>query len=111
MIILSERRDTVKNQTDETTPLKKKRKSTEVRKLTRAVTTLASIIDGMATTMKEGLEVEGACDVKQLKELCSTAKELSALMNALEDRKTDERSAHLNALTVLFEGEGEEWAK
>lgn len=44
--------------------------------------------------------------VKQLKELTATAKELSAVIHAMDDTKED-----ATEVSVHFENEGTEWAK
>ena len=71
--------------------------------------TLASIVDSTATTMKGEIESGKAFDIKQLKELTGAAKELSALICALDEGTDDNGSA--GCVFVSFESEGEEWAK
>lgn len=77
--------------------------------LERSVATLASIIDSVATSVKSSIDSGEACDIKQVKELAGTAKELSSLIGAMEDKKGEGEDGHL--ITVLFEGEGEKWAR
>ncbi|MBE6588057.1 MAG: hypothetical protein E7647_06555 [Ruminococcaceae bacterium] len=88
---------------------KTKQKQTKDRKkLGRAVNTLASIIDSIATSMKGDIDRGEECDLRQLKDLTGAAKELCALISSLDPEERDEKTA---SLTVLFEGEGEKWAK
>lgn len=100
IMFLSERRNILTNK-------KKTEKSRELKKLKRTVNTLTSIVDSIAISMKGTLEDGECCDIKQLKELTGAAKELSALIFAVNP---DDCEEDRNALTVRFEG-GEEWAK
>ena len=59
----------------------------EHKKLSKTVNTLASIIDSIATSMKGDIDSGEECDIKQLKELTGAAKELSALISALDPPK------------------------
>ena len=98
---LSERRDHLTEN--------KKRKTKEEKKLSRAIDILASIIETKAAlildTIKNG---ERNDDIKQIKELTGAVKELSSLIyQSCDDGKDDGR----DAFRVIFEGEGEEWAK
>lgn len=81
----------------------------EHKKLSKTVNTLASIIDTIATSMKGDIDSGEVCDIKQLKELTGAAKELSALISAL-DQGNDQRE-NATTLTVLFEDETQKWAQ
>ena len=97
------------NRSYEKKPTKRKRKSAEERLLTRAVATLASIIESMASSMKRDLDNGEGCDIKHLKELTGSAKELSLLLGTMVSREKDGDDSR--NITVLFEGESEKWAK
>ena len=84
------------------------KKRQEEKKLKRAVNTLASIIDSVATSMKGEIDGGETCDLKQLKELTGACKELSGLISSIEEQADDSDSS---SLTVIFEGESGEWAK
>ena len=75
-------------------------------RLRTAVDTIAEIIDKMAAEMKGSLENGDSGDIKQLKELTLTAKELAAIIGRLENEEPDDGGVH-----VTLEGEIEEWAK
>ena len=85
---------------------KKKRHKGAEKKFCRAVGTVAAIVDCVAGNMKDSLDGGGNVDTKQLKELTSTLKELSAVIDDLHESSEESK----NTLTVLFEGEGQEWA-
>lgn len=87
---------------------KRKRKRRDQKKLSHTVNTLASIIDTIATSMKGDIDGGEEWDLKQLKELTGAAKELSALISSLSE---DDKDSAESSFTVVFEGEGEEWAK
>ena len=87
---------------------KRKRRRRDQKKLSHTVNTLASIIDTIATSMKGEIDGGEDWDLKQLKELTGAAKELSALISSLSEEDKDSSEA---SVTVVFEGEGEEWAK
>lgn len=87
---------------------KQKKKRRDQKKLSHTVNTLASIIDTIATSMKGDIDGGQEWDLKQLKELTSAAKELSALISSLSD---DDRDSSESSVTVVFESEGEDWAK
>lgn len=78
------------------------------KRLTRAVDTIASIIDSIASSMKGEIDSGGGWDIKQLKELTVAAKELSGLICALNSDGESEKGDHI---TVYFEGESKEWAQ
>lgn len=94
--------------TQSTSEKAKKKCSRTEKKLHRAVDTLASVIDLMALSIKNELDGDNVCDVKQIKELTGAAKELSGLMAAIDQKNGEDTSD--NRITVLFEGEGEKWA-
>ena len=100
-MVLPERRDHL---TD-----KKKRKTKEERKLSSAIDTLASIIEAKSSSMLDCIRGDSdSVEIKQIKELTGAVKELSALI-CQKNGDTSEESG--NTFTVIFEGEGEEWAK
>jgi len=100
-MVLPERRDHL---TD-----KKKRKTKEEKKLSSAIDTLASIIEAKASSMLDCILGDSdSVEIKQIKELTGAVKELSALI-CQKNGDTSEESG--NTFTVIFEGEGEEWAK
>lgn len=87
---------------------KQKKKRRDQKKLSHTVNTLASIIDTIATSMKGDIDGGEEWDLKQLKELTGAAKELSALISSLSE---DDKDTSESSVTVVFESEGEEWAK
>ncbi|MBQ2729671.1 MAG: hypothetical protein IJF69_02745 [Clostridia bacterium] len=90
------------------TKANRQKKQREQKKLSRAVNTLASIVDSIATSMKADLKSGEMFDIKQLKELTGAAKELSALICALDSESSENEQS---TVAIRFEGEGEEWAK
>lgn len=92
-----------------TTVRKNKKMKREEKKLSHTVNTLASMIDTIATSMKGDIECGVEFDLKQLKELTGAAKELSCLISSLNASKEEKDEG--GDVTVVFEGEGEEWAK
>ncbi len=87
---------------------KKKRMRRNEKKLTRAVDTIASIIESIASSMKGEIDSGGNWDIKQLKELTGAAKELSVLICALNTDGDEKTGDHI---TVYFEGDSKEWAQ
>ena len=61
----------------------------------------------MASSMLRSINAEETVDLKQVKELAGAVKELSALVSS----RGDEEGENDNTLTVVFEGEGENWAR
>ena len=85
---------------------KKKRKSKGEARLEKAINALASIIELKSSAMLEKMEEDTSVEIKQIKELTGAVKELSALIYQNEGGTQDTGS-----YTVIFQGEGEEWAK
>ena len=78
------------------------KKKTTDEKLQSAISVIADIISSEATTMKRYDE----CDIKQLKELTVAAKELAAVIKALEK---DEKPQNSNETKISIScGEEEE---
>ena len=101
IMVLPERRDHLEEI--------KKRKSKEEKKLSKAINTLASIIEAKALSMMECIEGSSdSVEIKQIKELTGAVKELSALIYQNSNESMENTS---DSITVIFEGEGEEWAK
>ena len=81
------------------------RKKTTDQKLQAAICTIADIISSEADTLKN----EPERDIKQLKELTGAAKELAAIIKALE--KEDEAiDKNETKISIVFEEENEKWA-
>ena len=87
---------------------KRTKKRREQKKLSRAVNTLASIIDTIATSMKGDIEKGEEWDIKQLKELTGAAKELSVLISSVE---SSESPGEETGVWVHFQEGSEKWAK
>ncbi len=83
-------------------PLKKK---TADEKLQAAVSVIADIISSEASTMKRNDER----DIKQLKELTGAAKELAAVIKALEKDDTEDGSGETR-ISIAFGEESFKWA-
>lgn len=99
---------------NETNPKKTRKKSSrkagEPEKLRRAVDTLASIIDSLATSLKSEIDEGNMGDVKLIKELTGAAKELSALMGSMSEKDGSNEGAS-GVVSVAFRDSEEEWAK
>ncbi len=80
------------------------KKKTTDEKLQAAISVIADIISSEAATMKKYDER----DIKQLKELTGTAKELAAVIKSLE--KDDDTNQNETKISISFEEEKEEWA-
>ncbi len=87
------------------------RKGEEPEKLRRAVSTLASIIDSLATSLKCEIDEGNMGDVKLIKELTGAAKELSALMGSMSEKNGEKEGEGDRVMHVAFREDEEEWAK
>ena len=81
-----------------------KKKSTD-KKLQSAVSAIADIISSEATSLKNDSER----DIRQLKELTAAAKELAAVIKALE-KEVVQADASETKISIVFEEDKEKWA-
>ena len=93
---------------EEKTKSNGKRKTKQEKSLNRAFAVLATVIESMATGIKNDIDTGKKCEVKQIKELTGAAKELSSLLSTLSCENAPANEKHI---TVVFESEGEQWGK
>ncbi len=81
------------------------KKKTTDKKLQSAISAIADIISSEAASMKN----EPERDIRQLKELTGAAKELAAVIKALE-KEENQIETNETKISIVFEEEKEKWA-
>lgn len=81
------------------------KKKTTDKKLQSAISAIADIISSEAASMKN----EPERDIRQLKELTGAAKELAAVIKALE-KEENQIETNETKISIVFEEDNEKWA-